>query len=123
VTAIPDAAIDPMGDSTAFLIRFDPSAVGVRTASVSIANSDSDENPYTFSIQGTGVGVPQLVLSKSVDKATAVPGEALTYTIGYENIGTGNATAVTVLETVPAHTTYITGSVSASDTTAPIRRR
>jgi uncharacterized repeat protein (TIGR01451 family) len=114
VTAIPDAAIDPMGDSTAFLIRFDPSAVGVRTASVSIANSDSDENPYTFSIQGTGVGVPQLVLSKSVDKATAVPGEALTYTIGYENIGTGNATAVTVLETVPAHTTYITGSVSAS---------
>lgn len=42
------------GGSTTFTIRFDPSAEGLRTAAVSIANSDSDENPYTFDIQGTG---------------------------------------------------------------------
>lgn len=41
--------------STGFIIRFDPSAVGVRSASVSIANDDDDEAPYTFAIQGTGV--------------------------------------------------------------------
>lgn len=114
VTQNPDASIDAAGDSTEFRITFNPSAIGLRTAAVSIANNDSDENPYTFSIQGTGVGVPQLVLSKSVDKASALPGNELTYIIGYENIGDGNATAVTVLETVPSRTTYVTGSVTAS---------
>jgi Secretion system C-terminal sorting domain/PKD-like domain/NHL repeat len=40
--------------STSFVITFDPSAEGTRTATVSIANDDADENPYTFAIQGTG---------------------------------------------------------------------
>jgi hypothetical protein len=40
--------------STTFQITFDPSADGLRTATVSIANNDSDENPYNFNIQGTG---------------------------------------------------------------------
>ncbi|MDM7925864.1 MAG: choice-of-anchor D domain-containing protein [bacterium] len=114
VTQIPEGSVDAAGDSTEFRITFNPSATGLRTAGVSIASDDSDENPYTFAIQGTGVGMPQLVLSKSVNKASALPGDELTYTIGYENIGDGNATAVTVLETVPSHTTFITGSVTAS---------
>jgi hypothetical protein len=53
VTADPTSSITAGGSAT-FTIRFDPSAEGLRTASVNIANSDSDENPYTFSIQGTG---------------------------------------------------------------------
>ena len=44
-----------VGGSTTFTIRFDPSAGGLRTATISIENDDSDENPYTFDIQGTGV--------------------------------------------------------------------
>jgi hypothetical protein len=36
-----------------FYVQFDPSATGVRTATISIANDDADENPYNFSIQGT----------------------------------------------------------------------
>ena len=39
---------------TTFQITFDPSAGGLRQATVSIANNDGDENPYNFSIQGTG---------------------------------------------------------------------
>lgn len=38
----------------AFTLNFTPSAVGLRTATVNIANDDSDENPYTFAVQGTG---------------------------------------------------------------------
>ena len=34
--------------------HFDPSDDGLRTAEVNITNDDSDENPYNFSIQGTG---------------------------------------------------------------------
>ncbi|PWA05181.1 fibronectin type III domain-containing protein [Flavobacterium psychrotolerans] len=51
VTAIPSATIAGSG-STTFSITFDPSALGSRTATISIANNDSDENPYTFNIQG-----------------------------------------------------------------------
>lgn len=54
VTAIPAATVAASG-STTFTITFNPSAVGLRTANVTIANNDSDENPYNFNIQGTGV--------------------------------------------------------------------
>ncbi|WP_299278068.1 choice-of-anchor D domain-containing protein [uncultured Psychroserpens sp.] len=53
VTTIPSNSIAASGTTT-FAITFDPSAVGTRTATVSIGNNDSDENPYNFSIQGTG---------------------------------------------------------------------
>ena len=50
------APASPVGGSgaTIFDVTFDPSAVGLRTATIVIANNDSDENPYTFAIQGTG---------------------------------------------------------------------
>jgi len=35
-------------------ITFSPTASGTRSAIVSIANNDSDENPFEFTIQGTG---------------------------------------------------------------------
>lgn len=53
ITSIPTTPIAASG-STTFQITFDPSALGVRMATISIANDDSDENPYTFAIQGTG---------------------------------------------------------------------
>ncbi len=43
------------GGTTTFQITYTPSALGTVTANVSIANNDSDENPYNFTIQGTGV--------------------------------------------------------------------
>ena len=46
------------GGSTTVLINFAPTAIGLRTATVSIANNDTDENPYTFTIQGTGTAAP-----------------------------------------------------------------
>lgn len=66
VTLIPSATIAANGNTT-FEVTFDPSAIGLRTATVTIANDDIDENPYTFDIQGTGISGPP------------------TYTIYYEN--------------------------------------
>ncbi len=57
VTSIPSNSI-AASSSTTFQITFDPSAAGVRSATLSIENNDSDENPYNFSIQGTGLAVP-----------------------------------------------------------------
>ncbi|NNK69924.1 MAG: choice-of-anchor D domain-containing protein [Flavobacteriaceae bacterium] len=54
VTAIPSNTIG-IGGSTTFDITFNPSALGLRTAVVTIGNDDADENPYNFDIQGTGI--------------------------------------------------------------------
>ena len=54
VTAQPSSPVAG-SSTTTFTVRFDPSASGLRSATVSIANDDSDENPYDFAIQGTGV--------------------------------------------------------------------
>uniref|UniRef100_UPI0030ECCAE2 choice-of-anchor D domain-containing protein n=1 Tax=uncultured Flavobacterium sp. TaxID=165435 RepID=UPI0030ECCAE2 len=43
-----------LATSIPFTITFTPQASGVRTATISIVNNDSNENPYTFDVQGTG---------------------------------------------------------------------
>ena len=40
--------------ATTFDVTFDPASAGTFTDTVNIANNDSDENPYTFVISGTG---------------------------------------------------------------------
>ena len=54
VTSGPAALIGATSTTT-FDITFDPSSTGVKMATVTIANDDGDENPYTFSIQGNGL--------------------------------------------------------------------
>jgi parallel beta-helix repeat protein len=53
VTIQPTTPIASM-DSTTFEITFTPDLEGEYSAAVSISNSDSDENPYLFSIVGQG---------------------------------------------------------------------
>ncbi len=66
VLSQPAATIGP-GATTTFQVMFHPSAVGLRQATVSIANNDADESVYDFAVQGTGstpggaqVALPQL---------------------------------------------------------------
>ena len=54
VVTEPASSIDPAGGTT-FSVRFDPSAAGTRSATISIANDDGDENPFNFSISGVGL--------------------------------------------------------------------
>jgi hypothetical protein len=54
VTTQPGSTVAATSGTTTFQITFDPSAGGLRTANISIDNDDTDENPYTFTIQGTG---------------------------------------------------------------------
>ncbi|QRM88540.1 choice-of-anchor D domain-containing protein [Lacinutrix sp. WUR7] len=53
LTANPSSPISDGGNTT-FSIEFDPSGLGARQATISIANDDGDENPYTFDIEGNG---------------------------------------------------------------------
>lgn len=53
VSSVPSTPIAVSGTTT-FQVTFDPSASGTRSATISIANNDANENPYDFAIQGTG---------------------------------------------------------------------
>ena len=57
--------------TTTFQVTFDPAGVGVRSATLSIANNDSDENPYTFSIQGSGAAAALGVAPASTSLTSA----------------------------------------------------
>lgn len=47
-----------------------------------------------------------LQLEKTDGGATAAPGDTITYTLTYRNVGNGPAAGVVITETVPAHTTF-----------------
>ncbi|UPT71451.1 MAG: choice-of-anchor D domain-containing protein [Flavobacterium sp. JAD_PAG50586_2] len=55
ISANPGTLTILAGSSTTFSVTFNPSAVFTRVAQINITNNDSDENPYNFAIQGTGL--------------------------------------------------------------------
>ena len=57
VTTQPAASVTAAGTTT-FSVTFNPSVAGTRVATLTIANNDSNENPYDFAIQGRGVAPP-----------------------------------------------------------------
>jgi len=46
----------PVGGKSNLVVAFNPAAIGVRTAVVSMANNDTAKNPYTFVVAGEGTG-------------------------------------------------------------------
>lgn len=53
---------------------------------------------------------PELSLVKSVDVVNALPGDTLTYTVNYLNIGDDQATEVIIYEIIPSNSTYVENS-------------
>lgn len=66
------------GESKTFQVQFAPTSTGAKTATLTIANDDSDEGGYNFAIQGTGVITP-VISSPTLD--LAVTNNAYSYTI------------------------------------------
>ncbi|HQB60040.1 MAG TPA: SUMF1/EgtB/PvdO family nonheme iron enzyme [Spirochaetota bacterium] len=54
VSAQPVSTVADGSSNIAFKITFTPSSLGVKSATVSIINSSTDYNPYTFGLTGTG---------------------------------------------------------------------
>jgi len=90
VSVIPVTPVAATSGSTTFEITFTPSAGGLRTATLSIANNDSNENPYNFSIQGTGTTCTSAVIA-SVYPASGPEGTIVTITASSGNLTSATA--------------------------------
>lgn len=51
------------GGTATFKVRFTPTSAGSKTATITFENQDADENPYSFTITGTGAVPMQLVFT------------------------------------------------------------
>jgi hypothetical protein len=54
ILTAPSTTVTAGGGTTTFEVSFDPSSPGTRSATLSFANNDADENPFSFAIEGTG---------------------------------------------------------------------
>jgi subtilisin-like proprotein convertase family protein len=88
VTAQPVSTTLGANAATTFQITFDPTLSGEFTDTVIIASNDSDEDPYTFVIQGVG----EMIYSSGAGLGAAVPDDAcatyLEHTINVPDYGT-----------------------------------
>lgn len=81
VTNIPDNTIG-VSNCSVFEISFYPTSTGLKSAVVSIANDDPDENPYNFTIQGTGIGPDSYETDNNFSSSKPIsPGETQTHSI------------------------------------------
>ncbi|MBL9182540.1 MAG: choice-of-anchor D domain-containing protein [Verrucomicrobiaceae bacterium] len=112
VTANPTSPVAPAG-STTFQVTFNPSALGVRTATVTILNNDGDESTYTFTIMGTGVD-PEIAVEGNATNIT--DGDATPSTTDHTDFGSTAVTGGTVVRTF---TIKNTGSAALNLTGTP----
>ena len=100
-------AISPVainGGTTTFEVTFDPTADGLREATVSIVNDDSDENPYTFDIQGNGVmdAIPPTVVSIVRNGISPTSLQSVSYTVVFsETVNSVDAADFTITASGP----------------------
>lgn len=127
VTAVPSSPI-AASSSTTFEITFNPtgSVLGIRTATVSIANDDADENPYTFNVFGEaidanastpllitqyyeGAGNDKWIEVKNISQQTVFAGQY--YLAMYSGINT----STNVISTNPPNESIAIGAMAPGD--------
>ncbi|GEM_PF-3003729 len=112
VTTQPASPVTSGGGTTTFAIAFDPSGAGLRTAEISIANTDSDENPYNFSLEGLGVA-PEINifgLGNSIVDGDASPSPSDGTDFGHVMFTTGTAVRVFTVENAGEIALVLTGN-------------
>ncbi|CAM4261019.1 choice-of-anchor D domain-containing protein [Flavobacterium terrigena] len=90
VTVAPSTPITAVTGTTTFNVTFQPSAGGPRTATLSIANNDTNENAYNFNIQGTGIACTPIGTITSITPTSGPVGTLVTIN------GTGFTSATNV---------------------------
>ncbi|MDM8539540.1 choice-of-anchor D domain-containing protein [Desulfococcaceae bacterium HSG9] len=108
----PAATLITPGGKTTFTVRFSPASAGVKTATVSIINNDSDEDPYDLIL--TGTGIPADINLKQ--GATNIS-DGGSYNFGSKTVGTDTNTVFTIENTGTAVLTLSAPVISGADFT------
>ena len=95
------------GETATFTVTYTASAgAAVHTATVSLANNDGDENPYTFAITAETTAAPGIVAITSVNTTTSgTVGDPQTIILDSFTVGTTLYTTATDLVTGTSETT------------------
>jgi uncharacterized repeat protein (TIGR01451 family) len=97
---VPQAVSDQFQDVTSFTVR-----------------SAADAGKFQTATATDTTNIPVIVLNKTVaPSGDQPPGQAMTYTVTYRNMGHGKAYNFTLTEDEPAHMTYIANSVTVNGT-------
>jgi len=98
---------------TAQLVAGAPTTAGLDGSydtTFKISSTDPNEALTTTKVTTT-VSSPRVTIGKAADKATAQPGDVITYTITVTNThGSASVSNVTVIDPVPAYTSYVANS-------------
>ena len=115
--------IDSDNDGIADRVDSDDDGDGIETALEGVDDPDGDglANYLDTDSDGDGIedgsdfvalSVTSIVLQEGYNGTPLVSGDRLTYTVTVTNTGIQTATEVQVSDLIPAHTTYVTGSLS-----------
>jgi len=102
--------------STQMALTFQAMVEELLAGGTIITNTATLDDGVGHTVQASAVTTvmgPDLTNSnKTVDKPMALPGETLSYTITLRNSGPVTATRASLVDPIPAHTTYVPGSAS-----------
>jgi hypothetical protein len=126
VVTAPVASVAP-GASTTFTIRYTPTAAGLKTAALHLANNDPTKNPFDISLLGgvdpdiaveypTGTLVPS---GTTIDLGNVLQGQSGTRTGAIRNTGTSDLAGLKVTIDGPNASEFGTGTLSTT-TLAPL---
>jgi hypothetical protein len=82
-------SVIPAGGSSTFTITFNPQSETLYTGGISIANSDLNENPYNFTINGSGGGAPEMHVYSGATEIYDIT--SVNYFLGYGIINQTNS--------------------------------
>jgi hypothetical protein len=107
ITETLPASINASGSAT-FTISFTPSGTGTRTAQISIANNDGDENPYIINLSGTGnaATAPEINLKQNTTSIVS----AGTHIFGAFTVSQSSGNITFTIENTGDATLNLTGS-------------
>jgi hypothetical protein len=118
VSVQPASSTITAGNSITFSVVFSPTTAGSKSATISFANNDADENPYNFSISGVATAAPAPEINVRQGSTDIASGGTFSG-IGSIRIGTTSAATSFTIQNVGNATLNLTGSprvtISGSD--------
>ena len=114
VTTNPVAPLNP-GSNTAFTVQFAPASTGLKSAALHIANNDSNNNPFTIALTGTGAAAPAPVIGVLQPVGTNLTNGIGTNGFGSVALGTNTSHTFTITNSGNANLTNLVITIDGTD--------